>query len=396
MVVVAVIMWINTVLHEVGHAIARLCVSKADVTVFLGSYGHKEKSWRLRIGRLEIWGRKNILKWWGGLCVGDANISTARRVIVLLAGPFASLVLCAAMVILLYQIGMEGPLAPVAFIAVAYAVFSLIANLVPNKTPIRLENGGVTYSDGEQLSILWKLRKVPAGYFAAAEHYNKKNFQKAAEDLEALIVSGCKSGEVFRLAANARTMIKCYDEADALYRQMHSRGIKENAEDRLMKGLLMIKTKRHEAAIQHIRVALVKDGLEKMNLNNIGFALTNVGRYEEAINYLSDAIARDPKFAYPYGNRSFAYLQLGRLEEGKADLDRAIALDPTPEHGYAHRNLGVYYLLKGDYEEAVLELEKAMERDPDIPGLDELLAEARLVKGSVMPYALAAEECVQS
>lgn len=383
MVVVAVVMWINTILHEMGHAIARLCVSRADVTVFLGSYGNKEKSWCLRVGRLEVWGRKNILKWWGGLCVGDADISTVRRAIVLLAGPFASLILCAFMIVLLSQVGMEGPLAPVACITVAYTVFSFIANLVPNKAPIKLENGGVTYTDGKQLSILWKLRKMPAGYFAAAEHYNNKDFQKAAEELESLIVSGCKIEEVFRLAVNARAMTKSYDVAEDLHRQMHSHGIKENAEDRLMKGLLLINANRHEAAIKHIRAALVKDGLDKNNLNNIGFALTNVGRYEEAINYLNDAIVRDPKFAYPYGNRSFAYLQLGFLEEGKADLDKAVALEPTPEHGYVHRNLGVYYLRKGDYDSAESELQKAMEKDPDIPGIHELLVAVRSGKESM-------------
>ena len=83
-----------TFFHEMGHATAYLFLTKNIVSVFLGTYGSREKSLRVLSGRLEIWIIRNPLKWKGGLCESySSSLSTRGHLIGILAGPFASLLL---------------------------------------------------------------------------------------------------------------------------------------------------------------------------------------------------------------------------------------------------------------------------------------------------------------
>lgn len=371
---------LNTTLHEAGHMIAWLFATKEKVTVYLGSTGNQEKSWHIRLGRVDFWIRRNLLLWWGGLCKGNHRMTVGWRAAVVLAGPLASFIVCISMIFFLRAIEGQGAWAPVAYIVCALTLISFIANLIPSRKSFLIETGDRILNDGGQLLKIWKYRTVPVGFFYAMDHFNEENYPKAAEQFTIIIAEGCKMPEVFRIAVLAQLSAKSYDAAESLQSEMQSLGIDENDADRELKGALLICKRDFLSAIDHLSATLEKDGPAIVNFVNLGYALINVGRFEEAIPHLDKAIEIDETFAIAYSNRCYAYLQTGKLDLGKADLDRATELDPDPNHGYLHLNLGVYHLHFGNLEGAELEFEMAKEKEPEIPVLDAWFQQLRRLK----------------
>jgi hypothetical protein len=78
-------------LHELGHAIPLMLMTKKGASVYVGSYGDKKHSLVITLGNLDIWFRYNPIKWHGGLCVPKAHeISLNKQIIYILSGAIFS------------------------------------------------------------------------------------------------------------------------------------------------------------------------------------------------------------------------------------------------------------------------------------------------------------------
>ncbi|WP_246203591.1 ATP-binding protein [Streptomyces tailanensis] len=176
-----------------------------------------------------------------------------------------------------------------------------------------------------------------------------------------------------------------------------------------------------------------------------GDAYRTTGRYEEAAEELARACALDPDYASAYASRGYALARLGRDEEARAAFDRAIELHPTYAWALVHRALlrgslgdlegkladleravaagepgldwvrrqktAVLVSLSGD-DEAVAELDRVLERDPDNPAMPADRGVVRLRRGLFLealrdldraislrpdetgPYAIRARACI--
>jgi len=84
----------STLIHELGHGIPALLLTDKKVTLYLGSYGDPKESFRIQIGRLELFFNKNPFHWKIGLCVLEQKtLSINKQIFIVLMGPLASLAL---------------------------------------------------------------------------------------------------------------------------------------------------------------------------------------------------------------------------------------------------------------------------------------------------------------
>jgi tetratricopeptide (TPR) repeat protein len=92
-------------------------------------------------------------------------------------------------------------------------------------------------------------------------------------------------------------------------------------------------------------------------------ALAMLGRYRAALGAFNTAIAARPKDAEMYSGRAIVHLALGRLDAADADWRRQLELLPL-ERSSAR---ACVLLRLADYEAALPELERALEKEPADP-----------------------------
>ena len=137
------------ILHELGHAIPAIILSKEKVSIYIGSYGNIDKSINIKIGLLDVWLSYKILSWKNGLCIPSAkNISTNRQIIYILAGPICSFFFATMFIFFAYSQELSDSYLLFSVVFFVMAIFDLFGNLTPNSKPIKLFDGRVTYNDG--------------------------------------------------------------------------------------------------------------------------------------------------------------------------------------------------------------------------------------------------------
>jgi len=211
---------VNTVIHEAGHAIAMVLLTGGRVSVYLGTHGNRDKSRKLSIGKFDVWVVKNIFRWRGGLCSPHTGAASVRHeVIIILAGPLASLLMSLVILCIFLIWRPEGFIAPFLFVFCIAAAYSFLSNIVPNNTALFTRRGNITYNDGAQLKALLNHKKLPSGYNAAVENFNNGHYEEAASILEEIIGRGTKKPEIYRLAIEANIRLKHFNRADELQKE---------------------------------------------------------------------------------------------------------------------------------------------------------------------------------
>jgi tetratricopeptide (TPR) repeat protein len=131
--------------------------------------------------------------------------------------------------------------------------------------------------------------------------------------------------------------------------------------------------------------------------SNRGLAYLYKGDYEKAILDFEQSIQLRPNFSNAFYNRGLAYFNTGNYDQAVADFTNAIKLTPNlgssinqgNENGddatnsrvvnnlkaiqfgendvaMAYTNRGCAYLYKGDFDKAILDIDKAVELQPDL------------------------------
>ena len=133
--------------HELGHAVPALLLTRAPVTVYLGSYGDHHHTWRVQLGALELYVKRNLF-WTKGLCVHTGqNLSRAGRMLIGLGGVVVSTLVAVLGFYGALVFDLHGAVKLLLFVLVLLAVISLVANLVPST------RGGFA-NDGMLLKLL--------------------------------------------------------------------------------------------------------------------------------------------------------------------------------------------------------------------------------------------------
>jgi len=85
--------------------------------------------------------------------------------------------------------------------------------------------------------------------------------------------------------------------------------------------------------------------------------------WKDEFTLWDDAVHKSPKKARPYNNRGAVYKNKGLIDQALVDLNKALELDPTIAQAYSNR--GAMYENKGLLDLALTDLNKAIELKPD-------------------------------
>jgi len=363
---------VNLLLHELGHAIPKLCWSRQRVLVYIGSMGDPEQSWRLSLGRLEIFLKYNPFLWKRGLCRSDERLPVGKRMFVVAMGPLVSLLLTIIPFVLLKTIE---PTERQTVILVTFMVVGGIftwSSAIPRGRLNPTDLGGGVRNDAMQLIELWKTRHLPATYWEVCDKFQAKEYAEASDLAEQMIEEDNSQVAVYRLAISVHLTSGRYERAEALLELIRSR-YRFSLEDEINDGCHKILTGRYRHAIAIYTELARLHYNHFLILNNLGYALVAAGESEKAMLYLDRGITLAPRFSELYATRAWGKMTLGQWEEGREDAQQALKLKESCVD--AHRALGLYAKEKGEWANAKEYFLKARSIDPRSPFLDEPLAD---------------------
>lgn len=373
--------YINTIVHEFGHAIPLVLLTKQKAEVYLGSHGDKEDSRKMSVGLIDIYIKKDVVKWRGGLCNPlAAKLSLKQQIIYIAAGPVAAF-LCAMLISSIgFAIDKDGDITPFNYYFLWGSVFIFLVNILPTGRKITLANGNFVTNDGTTLLRLLRLRKYEQEYINAIDFYTKGNFADAAPLFAALCGKVKNMNVLYHYTYISYLQAKQYAECLAFCNNTISQ-YSPDALGHFYIGTTKIFNKLYKDALPHLLSAVRLTPHNVFVLNNIGCCYNELNQYNEAIPYLDRAIKLKPAFAMALCNRGYAKMKTGQLYDGYTDMDNALKLDPAIAE--AHRNMGLYFMNSKSYDKAMPYLQKAKELDATTHLVDALIAEASLKMNSV-------------
>ncbi len=367
---------ITVFVHELGHAIPALLLSKNKVEVYIGSYGDPEKSLIFSLGRFKIFFKYNPFLWSQGLCThsGFKFDPFVSAFIILLGGPLFSLAFGILSCSYIYA-NSDDP--KMMFLGVLILVSSLLdfyVNIVPDKRPIRLFDGNIVFNDGAQIKQLLYYRTYAEQYIIANKQFNEKKFAAAAKLYLELIDKGIRDHAIFQLVVSALINDKSHQQAIEVF-DKEKEHYSLDWIDYYHIGIAYSQTNRGSESIAHYTKSMALNANNPHALNNRGFQYNLLGAYKKAIADFDKVIEMEEDYAYALNNRGEAKIELGLYEEGLKDLEDSLRLDD--QNSYVYRSYGIYYLKKGQKEEASKYFQKSYELDPSTFGILELMEQAK-------------------
>ena len=376
LLLLTIVRGVVVILHELGHAIPAIILTKQKVSIYIGSYGNPKKSINFRIGLLDVWLSYEMLSWKNGLCVPSAkNISINRQIIYILTGPICSSIFAAIYLYVAILKDFSGSYLLFAVLFFSISILDLFVNLIPDKKPIELFDGKVTYNDGYTLIKLFRHKKFPNQYAEAIDLFNKKEYKKSIHLFDYFLKVKLKDENIYRLNIFANMQIKNFERAKELF-DNYEQGFKLTSDDYSNGGLIYSKLSMNYESLDLYNKSIELNSENVYSLNNKGFTLILLEKYSEAIPLFDKAIEIDALFAYSYNNRGLSKIKEGRVNEGLADIKKSIQLDKN--NSYSYRNLGIYHFDIGETEKARELFLKSKELDEDTHMIDELILSTKL------------------
>ena len=358
--------------HELGHALPVMLLTREGAVIYIGSYGNEKYSFKLTLGKLDIWFRYNPIRWQGGLCIPKAQeIALNKQYIYILSGPFFSVFIGSILFYLAFENDLHGSIKLICAFAFGSTILDLFSNLIPRR--IMLKDGSTIYTDGYYLYYIQNLKKFPKECFNAIEYYNNNDYEKSATMFKAFISNNIVTEDIYRHAYVSCMFIKHYESALNILKEMKD-NYEINSDDYYNFGVVCNHFNLNEEKTKYYNKSFELNPDNSYTLNAIGYELNSQREYETAITYFDRAIRIENEFAYAYNNRGHAKIEIGKLEEGLADINFGLELDS--ENSYAHRNLGIYYLKTKNYNKALNQFIKAKEMNNQTELIDDLIIEA--------------------
>ncbi len=364
----------TTLIHELGHAIPSLIFTKGEVAIHIGSYGDDKNSFKIELGRLKAFFKIDIVKWNIGLCQHQPAKTYAQNILIVLGGPFFSLLIG---IVLLYLLDVKTWSDGITFVFAFFifsSVWDFIANMVPTKTPINMYDGSVIYNDGFQLVQLMNERKMPPSYFEGVDFLNEKKYDLAVNSFQKVIKTGHDKKEVLLLLVSSFIGDKKYSKALEIMLNLFEKKQLE-VSDYPMLGNLYMEIDEYTKSIKFYNLFLFKYFNNSTILNNRGYCFLQIGEYEKAIHDLNSAIIHDPQCAYAYNNRGLAKVRLGQIGEALIDIEKSKSLDDSNAHVFLH--LGYYFQKINEIGKAHEHFQKAKDMEIDFHGIDYLIETTR-------------------
>jgi tetratricopeptide (TPR) repeat protein len=362
-------------LHEGGHAAAALVLLSGPVQVYLGSYGQPEGNHQFRLGRLQVYSKRNVLKWRGGCCYTQppATLARWRAAVFILAGPLLPLLLAS----LGFYLGMHyanGLHRLVLLVFLFVAAVSALKNLLPSRNAVRTPDGQYLGNDGFQLGQLL----FPSAQRRLAARADASllagDYPASAALYLALLQQTPPTYTLLTTAIYVLCQTGQYAEALALSAQQQAFEADLTDDNRFTHALILSRLGQHQAALAAYTALIEQPQPYPAAYNNRGYTHNLLGDYALALADFDQALRYEAEAAYTYCNRGLALLKLGQEAAGLADIQHGLTLDPANAYGY--RNLGIYHLDLGEHAVALRYFEQAQALDPHTHELGAYLQKA--------------------
>jgi len=227
----------------------------------------------------------------------------------------------------------------------------------------------------------------PDGYaLRGASLINRKQFDKAAQDIRQAIDVAPQSAVGYVQLGNLKLVLKQYGEAEKAYQQGLDHD--SNSSDALS-GLMntYLAQKQPDKAVAAAKAAIAKSPNSSAFYDLLGTALFN---NKQDMNGAEAALLKSAELNK---NNSDALLKLGQVQAAKGSADDAIAtyqrsLKDNPHEASFYILMGELYESKQNWEKAKESYQKALEIQADNPLASNNLAYAMLESGGNVDVAL--------
>jgi hypothetical protein len=153
-------LFVTVTLHELGHAIPALLMTRDEVTIYIGSIGDPYRCFHFRAGRLEFYCKYNPLFWYRGCCLCfDEYLSIDQRIWFVAGGPIASVLETIGTWLLISNLQEEGFLRVIVGAVFVMSIGATAYSLFPNPAPRYTASGYAVYSDTYQIFRLIRMKK---------------------------------------------------------------------------------------------------------------------------------------------------------------------------------------------------------------------------------------------
>jgi tetratricopeptide (TPR) repeat protein len=363
----------TTLFHELGHAIPALLFTRQPVIVHVGSYGDIRHSLKLKLGRLTLFLKFNILDWKLGLCQHEGRIPYLQLFIIILGGPLISLIIAACMLWGLFQEQIADLTKVVMGLFLLSYLWDFLVNIVPVSRPLKLHDGSLTFNDGNQLMRLIRLGAHSAAYDLAMQDWEKGNTAQAAEQMQ----------DLQRLLPNNRIVAQSlielllaqqsYQPALSSFLAFYGSRKKQPHEYELL-GDIYLGMQRWEKAVKAYNAYLYHNYQDYSALNKKAKALLEMGEYDRAAEEIRISLRLEPE------NNYLAFLNQGRLSMQQREystalrfLKKAKALKRNSPDVYLW--LAFYYETSGNWTEALGHFQEAKKLGTRYHGIDFKISE---------------------
>ncbi len=365
---------LTVLIHELGHAIPLVLLTKNRATVFVGSYGKREDSMRIKLPKMEIFLRYNPFGWNKGVCIPSSGEIPINIQIIYTAGG-ALISLLVAGVAFGISTTYPGYSYPGFFIVLFLfsAIYDVFHNLIPSDNPIQLDDGTQTYNDGKQLRDLFRYGKIKGELKQAFTFYEAKEYRKAAELLRNNLPQGKSQPLITKVAVFCILRAGPIEHDLEFLKRLHASNTMD-IDDLSNTGTCFAMVKRNEEAMIFLRQALANDPGHLYANANIAYVLYNEGKYEEALKVFTLVTEINDQFSYGFSNRGIVKIEMGDEAGGLADIRKAMELDP--DDSFSYRSMGIYHLKKNEFDAALEMFKKAKQLYARTDGIDELIRQA--------------------
>ena len=192
-----------------------------------------------------------------------------------------------------------------------------------------------------------------------ADIYNSmKNYKEAEKDLQ----------EALKISERDDRKVLIYSQLADIY----------NSQDENEKSLEAIKE------VEKLESELPEDAFKELPVvyRTMGTVLCDHGEYSRAIKFFDKAIAKDPGEGRILYERGYAYYYLGNKEKAQEGVKEWLKTNPSTEDAENLRAIGSSYMILGEYDKALGNINKAIEKDPEDIGYLTDRAEVYILMGN--------------
>lgn len=359
---------ITTFVHEMGHAIPALLFTDGEVIIYVGSYGDINQSTLIDYGRLKIYFRLNLFHWDLGLCSHHAYISLTQHLIIVLGGPFLSLIFATLLFLQMISGTYSDGAITIMSLFIISSTWDFAINMIPRSEPLVLHDQSLAYNDGAQIKRLLSMGSSAADY---AQTFNTFKQTGQPIDYERLLkIIEQKNYPPIMVDETSHLLVAKakYQDALDLFQEYHNRKNLKTHQYLLLGQIYQGLGNAHEAIKAYEQYWFYHHN-DPNTLNKKAAVLMDIGQYEVAAEDIRISLSMQPEGnVSALLNRVRYYLSQHALKEAKQDLEQIEKL--VPENANLFYYWGRYHEEKWNYQAAIHYLEKAKAAGSEQHALD--------------------------